>query len=188
MRSRWRGNVNITFYRTVHTPFDTRLHYLPSRRTLNGTGFGVCVVVLSIAYYLQYVEGLQPCPLCVLQRTILAILGIVFLGAAVHDPRERAARYYGLSVVILAGLGAGLAGYQVWLQSLPPETAVLCLPPVDYLLRHFPLRDVLDVILQNPVSCAEVQRTLLGLSIPGWCLLTFLGLGVSGGLCNGLSR
>jgi disulfide bond formation protein DsbB len=155
---------------------------------LNGTGFGFCVIVLMIAYYLQYVEGLRPCPLCVLQRTILTILGVVFLTAAVHNPPERAAHYYGLSIAMLAGLGAGLAGYQVWLQSLPLETAAFCLPPVDYLLRHFSLGEALGVILQNPVSCAEVQRTLLGLTIPGWCLLTFLGVGVLGGLCNGLSR
>ena len=180
--------MNITFYCTMRTLFDTRLAHLPSRRMLNETGFGFCLAVLTIAYYLQYVEGLQPCPLCVLQQTILAILGVVFLAAAVHDPPERMARYYGLLMAMLAGLGSGLAGYQVWLQSLPLETAAFCLPPVDYLLRSLPLRDALGVILQNPVSCAEVQRTLLGLSIPGWSLITFLSLGVLGSLCNGLNR
>jgi disulfide bond formation protein DsbB len=118
----------------------------------------------------------------------LAVLGVVFLTAALHTPSEHAARCYGLLIAVLAGLGAGLAGYQVWLQSLPLETAAFCLPPVDYLLRHFPLNEALDVILQNPVSCAEVQRALLGLSIPGWSLITFLGVGVLGGICNSLNR
>jgi hypothetical protein len=60
--------MNINFHCTMRTLFDTRLPPLPSRRTLNGAGFGFCVSVLSLAYYLQYVEGLQPCPLCVLHE------------------------------------------------------------------------------------------------------------------------
>ena len=39
-------------------------------------GFAACAGMLAFGYYLQYVKGLEPCPLCIIQRVILLGTGI----------------------------------------------------------------------------------------------------------------
>ena len=52
---------------------------LPDRRLLNFAGFAVCVGLMGYALYAQYQLMLEPCPLCVLQRVAVILLGVVFL-------------------------------------------------------------------------------------------------------------
>jgi len=37
---------------------------MPSSRILNLAGFIACALLIAFAYYLEYVQGLEPCPLC----------------------------------------------------------------------------------------------------------------------------
>ena len=39
-----------------------------SNRLLFGAGVAVCALLLSTGYYLQYFQGQDPCPLCLVQR------------------------------------------------------------------------------------------------------------------------
>ena len=41
---------------------------------------------------------------------------------------------------------------------------------------NFPLMDALSVLLRGDGNCAEVVWSFLGISIPGWTLVAFLGL------------
>ena len=75
-----------------------------SRRSGNLTGFLVCAALLAYAYYLQYAKGLEPCPLCILQRLAFFALAMAFLLAAVHRagrigakvrPALRGTKYHG---------------------------------------------------------------------------------------------
>ena len=50
-------------------------------------GFLACAGLLAFAYYLEYVEHQEPCPLCMLQRLAYVDMMIVF---AVRDPFTRA--------------------------------------------------------------------------------------------------
>jgi protein dithiol:quinone oxidoreductase len=70
------------------------------------------------------------------------------------------------------------------LQSLPPEEVPLCGPGLDYMLEILPLAEVIREVLSGSGECAEIDWTLLGLSMPWWTLLLFLGLGVLGVLGN----
>lgn len=153
---------------------------LPSRRLINGLGGAACLLMLAFAYYLQYQKGLQPCPLCIIQRLLIATLGLGFLAAAIHNPAFHGARRYALLLACIATLGMAVAGYQIWLQSLSSPAAAFCLPPLDYLLTYFPFTKAISMILQSPGECGEIQWTMLGLSIPGWTCMAFFSLGVMG--------
>lgn len=137
--------------------------------------FGACALLLAIAYYMEYVMGLEPCPLCMMQRVAVAAVGVLGLIAGLHDPRGLLGRriYAGL-IALFALFGAGLAGRQLWLQSLPADQVPACGPSVDYLLEAFPLLDVIMIALQGTGDCAKVSWTFLGLSIPGWTLIAFV--------------
>ncbi len=155
--------------------------WMPGRRTLNGLGFLACAALLGFGYYLQYVQGLEPCPLCMFQRVAFMGLALVFLLAAMHHPAGTwGRRSYGILLGLVAAAGGALAGRQLWLQSLPPDQVPACGPDLDYMLEAFPLMETILTVLQGSGECAEVSWTFLGLSIPGWTLLAFLGLGLVG--------
>lgn len=144
---------------------------------LNRTLFALialaCAGVLGVAMVMEHVMGLEPCPLCMLQRMAFVGVGLVALLAALIGPRGWGVRLGGGVMVIPAALGAGLAGRQLWLQSLPEEEIPPCGPGYDYLREAFPLTDVIRMALEGSGDCAEIQWQFLGLSIPGWSFILF---------------
>ena len=150
------------------------------QRKLLASGFVSCVALTAAALWLQHVEGLEPCPLCILQRGAVIVLGVLMLAGAVHEPATAGCRVYGVMIVIVAVAGAAVAGRHVWLQSLPPGEAPECGPGLEYMLGAFPLTEVVDMVLRGSGEGAEVQWTFLALSIPQWTLVLFVAFTVFG--------
>ncbi|MFM7784473.1 MAG: disulfide bond formation protein B [Gammaproteobacteria bacterium] len=133
--------------------------------------------LMAFGYYLQYVEGLEPCPLCMTQRVFIVTAGLAALAGALLASRPIARRVTGTLVLLLCLAGSGFSGRHVWLQSLPKDQAPACGPSVEYLLDALPVMEALEVLLRGDGNCAEISWTFLGLSIPAWTLLCFLGMG-----------
>ena len=150
------------------------------RRMLLAGGFAVCAALMAAALWLQHVEGLEPCPLCVLQRGGVIVLGVLMLAGAIHDPGRTGSRMYGAMITVAAVVGAAVAGRHVWLQSLPPDQVPECGPGLEYMLDAFPLSQVFEMVLRGSGECAEVQWTFLSLSIPEWTLLAFIAFALFG--------
>jgi protein dithiol:quinone oxidoreductase len=135
-----------------------------------------CFTMLGIGAYLQLVENLEPCPLCISQRIAILLLGLVFLIAAIHNPAQKGIRIYSMLGTLMA-LGGGLiSARHIWIQHLPPNEVPECSPGLDYVFENFPLTDTLKLMLNGTGECAKVDWTLLGMSIPEWTLLAFFGL------------
>ena len=147
-----------------------------SRRTLNGLAALVCGGLIATAIFMQYVMGLNPCYLCIVQRVFVITTGLILLVAVLHNPARRGQQWYSLFGGLSAATGAGFSIRQLWLQGLPEDQVPACGPSADYLFDALPLRDALSMLLRGDGNCAEVQWTLLGLSIPGWTLMAFVGL------------
>lgn len=152
-------------------------------RWLPGGVFLVCVALLAVAFYMQYVMGLEPCPLCWLQRFGFMGAALVSLVALLIGPRNWGLRVYGLFLALTAGAGLGVAIRQLWLQSLPPDQVPACGPSVDYMLEVLPWKDVLATALQGTGDCAKVVWRFMGLSIPGWTAVCFSLLVILGLWC-----
>ncbi len=152
-------------------------------RLINLGGFLACALLLGGAYYLQFVEHLEPCPLCIFQRMAMFPLGLIFLIAAIHHPKGWGSRVYGVLIGIAAAVGIALASRHLWIQSLPADQVPACGPGLDYLLNNFPFLQAIKVVLQGSGECAEVQK-VLGLSIPVWSLVAFVVLGAVGVVAN----
>ncbi len=145
-----------------------------SRRSGNLVGFLACAGLLASAYYLQLVKGVEPCPLCIMQRVAVAATGVVFLAAALHHPARIGAWIYGGLTALGSPAGAGLAGRHVWLQYTPAEKRPACGPGLEYLLGTFGPFEGLRRILRGSGECGTVDFTILGLSLPHWTLLAFI--------------
>lgn len=153
---------------------------LPSSRIIYLLLFAGCAGAMAAALYMEHVMALEPCPLCILQRVMVIAAGAIALVAGIHNPGTTGIKIYGGLVVLSAVTGAGLAIRQLWLQSLPEDQVPACGPSLDYLMDVFPLMEVLAMVLAGDGSCAEVQWTFLGISIPGWTLVGFVGLIIIG--------
>ena len=139
-----------------------------------------CMALMMFSFYLQFALGLEPCPLCISQRIALTGLGIVALVAALHNPAKRGYRRYGGFLALFSLTGALLAARQIWIQNLPAEKVPACMPGIEYLVDILPVADLLKIMLTGTGDCAEIQWTFLGLTIPGWTLIVFVGFVVVG--------
>lgn len=144
------------------------------QRPILFAGFAACALLIAAALYLQYSVGLEPCPLCILQRVAIIALGIVFVVAAVHNPGLAGRRAYAALLFVIAAAGAAIAGRHVWLEYLPEDQVPACGPGLNYILENFPFTRALNIILRGSGECAEVTWRLLGLSIPTWTLGAFI--------------
>ena len=141
-------------------------------------GAAICAALLGFGLYLQHVEGLEPCPLCVFQRVAFIALGLVFVIAAIHGPGKTGAVVYAVFGGLFAALGTGIAARHLWLQSLPADQVPACGPGLSYMLEQFPVMRMLEKVLKGSGECAEAGWRFLGVTIPGWSLLWFVLLGV----------
>ena len=141
-------------------------------------GFIACAGLLGFAYYLQYYEYEDPCPLCILQRIAFMALAAIFLVAALHGPGRTGTIVYGGMLLLAAGIGAAIATRHVWLQNLPKDRIPECGPGLEYMLRKLPLTQALEKIFVGSGECAEVGWKFLGLSIAGWSLAWFVLFGI----------
>lgn len=148
---------------------------LANPRLLNLLAFLACAALLAFGLYLEHAEGLEPCPLCVVQRIEFIGVGLACLAAAIHGPQRRGRRVYAGLALLFAAAGLASAGRQVWLQGLPADQLPACLPSLEYMMEALPFQDIVRLMLHGTADCAEVTWTLLGLSIPEWSLLAFAG-------------
>lgn len=133
-----------------------------------------CAGLLGYAYYLQYFEAQDPCPLCLVQRGFFYGIGLTMLAAALHGPSGAwARRAYALGGALFALGGLATAARQVWLQHLPADQVPACGPDLAFMVENFPLARTVELLLRGSGQCAEVGWTFLGLSIAGWSAAWF---------------
>jgi len=137
-----------------------------------------CIGLLGYAYVLQHFQGLDPCPLCLVQRVFFALFALAFVAGAVHAPKAWGNLVYGGLGLAFALAGGATATRQVWLQHLPKDQVPACGPDLQFMIQHFPISRTLSFLVRGSGQCAEVHWRFLGLSIAEWSLLWFAGLAV----------
>jgi disulfide bond formation protein DsbB len=124
--------------------------------------------------YLQNYLGLEPCPMCIVQR--YALIGMIVwcvLGASAKAPLLTVLMSW--LVLLTAGFGAFVAARQSWLQWYPPE-AVSCGRDFYGMIENFPLQRVVPMIFRGSGDCSKIDWTFLGGSIANWSFLVFAGI------------
>ena len=134
----------------------------------------VCAGLLAYAYYLQFFEGQDPCPLCLVQRGFYYGILFALAAGALHGPGRAGAIAYSIAALVFAAGGIATAVRHVWLQRLPADQVHACGPDLFYMVENFPLGRTLQLLLRGSGQCAEVHWTLLGLSIAEWSLAWFI--------------
>lgn len=138
----------------------------------------ICASLLGYAYYLQYFEGQDPCPLCLVQRFFYYGILFALAAGALHGPGRKGAIAYSLAALVFAAGGIATAARHVWLQHLPPDQVPACGPDLVFMLENLPFARVLQLLLRGSGQCAEVHWRFLGLSIAEWSLAWFVAFAV----------
>ncbi len=129
--------------------------------------------MLAFGLYLQHGVGLEPCPMCIVQRyalilvAVLAALAAAFKGRGAHIGLGGAA-------LLMVGFGAFVAARQSFLQWYPPEI-VSCGRDFYGMIETFPLKRAVPMIFKGSGDCTKIDWTFLGLSIANWSFLCFAG-------------
>jgi disulfide bond formation protein DsbB len=143
------------------------------------TAAGYALIALALAgglssgaQFMEHVLGLDPCPLCLMQRIWVMLAGVGGCVALADNPARRA---YPILVALASAVGSGFALRQLYLQSLPPDAVPACGPDLGYMFEVFPFSDVLKAMTFGTGNCAQVQK-VFGLSIALWSLLGFAAI------------
>ncbi len=138
------------------------------QRAAFGAAFG-SAALLAAAFAFQYLGGLAPCPLCILQRwphVVAVATGLILI---VYPLRDIAALG---AVAMLAG--AGIAGYHAGIeQGWWPGPATCAAPD---LAGQTPEELLASILAAPVVRCEDIAWSFLGLSMAAWNGLACLGL------------
>ena len=142
-------------------------------------GMGVaCIALLLFGLYLQHVGGLEPCPMCIVQRYALFLVAACALLTGACTKKFWQTVGGGLTL-LLSGFGAFVAARQSWLQWYPPEVQS-CGRDLYGMIETFPLQRLVPLIFRGSGDCTKIDWTFLGGSIANWSFLCFVFIGLVG--------
>jgi disulfide bond formation protein DsbB len=133
-----------------------------------------CFGLLAYGFYLQHVSGLEPCPMCIVQRYAL-ILTLVFSAFSAYTKGSGLRGLWMILTALFAVGGAFVAARQSWLQWYPPEI-FSCGRDLYGMIEAFPLQKVIPMLLKGSGDCTAVDWTFLGLSIANWSFINFVAM------------
>ncbi|PUE36057.1 disulfide bond formation protein B [Limnohabitans sp. Jir72] len=137
-----------------------------------------CIGMLAFGLYLQHVVGLNPCPMCIVQRyALIGVMLIAWVGSRLRKPG--AVAVLGVLLALMAGFGAFVAARQSWLQWYPPEI-VTCGRDFYGMVENFPINRAIPMIFKGSGDCTKVDWTFLGGSIANWSFVAFVGFALMG--------
>ncbi len=133
----------------------------------------LCAAMLAFGIlYLQNVVGLDPCPMCIVQRYCFILFG-VFSALAAASKGPQGWRMWGLLAVAIGAFGAFTAARQSWLQWNPPPFAT-CGRDLFGMIESFPLQSAIPMIFKGSGDCSAVEWTFLGGTIANWSFVWFV--------------
>lgn len=135
-----------------------------------------CFGLLAFGLALQDWYRLAPCPLCIFQRLLVILLGVLALLGCLCERAERGS--FAL-MALVAVSGAATAAYQTWMQAFP-HLAKECsyTDPnlierlVDWLGMQYP-----ELFLATGV-CTSREWEFLGLSLANLSFIFFIGMAI----------
>ena len=145
-----------------------------SPRTTWGLVALAWTAMFAFGLYLQHVVGLEPCPMCIVQRYAMTGMGMVALLAVFWSSGWMGNTLTALGVAIAAG-GAFVAARQSWLQWYPPET-LSCGRDFYGMVESFPLQRAIPMIFRGGGDCTKIDWTFLGGSIANWSFVAFVAM------------
>ncbi|QBE63658.1 disulfide bond formation protein B [Pseudoduganella lutea] len=138
----------------------------PKSRTILLSTAAVCLLLVAVALYLQHVQDMLPCPMCVIQRYLFLAVAIgCLIGAFGRKPKIGAA--LGLAAAIG---GLGVVGKHLYVLANPGFSCGI--DPMTTMLNKIPTATYLPWLFEADGLCTKAEM-FLGLSVPQWSAVWF---------------
>ena len=146
---------------------------VPVRAWFATLGLG-CLGLVAVGMELQTLLRLAPCPLCIFQRLLYIVIGLIgLLGFVLPAGRMLWATLAGG----LGLLGFGVAAYQTWMQAYPhlaPECSFTDPNVIERLVDWLGMQ--MPSMFLATGFCATRDWEMFGLSMANWSVLIFAGI------------
>lgn len=129
---------------------------------------------IAAALYTQHALDMQPCPWCVLQRLLFALIGL----ACVLGLLWRAAAGRLVTSALALGLAACGVAAALWQHFVAAASASCNLTLADRIMAATTLDGLLPDVFQARASCADAAVDLFGVPYEFWSLALFVALAV----------
>ena len=133
------------------------------------------VAAIGAALVSQHVFDMQPCPWCVLQRLIFAMIAVAALAAW----RAQAAWLRSTALVLAVLLALSGMGAALWQHFVAASSSSCNLTLADKIIAQLGLDASLPEVFQPRASCADAAVDLFGVPYELWSLALYLLLGVA---------
>jgi disulfide bond formation protein DsbB len=138
----------------------------------------VCAGAIAAALVSQHVFDMQPCPWCVLQRLVFALMELAALAgltaALLHRRTGQRIAAAGVLMLALAGIAAAL-----WQHFFAASSVSCNLTLADRIMTATGLDALLPEVFAAYASCADAAVKMLGLPYEFWSLALFAMLGAA---------
>jgi len=133
----------------------------------------LCVLAIGAALVAQYGFDMRPCPWCILQRLLFAVVAVACVVAAWLRGGARVA--LGGIAVLLCACGIAAALYQ---NLVAAKSTSCALTFADKIISGIGIDKLLPSVFAVTGSCAEAAVSILGLPFEFWSLGLFAVLGL----------
>lgn len=131
----------------------------------------ISIFLVIFSVIIQEIYSLDPCPLCITQRIVFLISGIVFLTFHLR-PFNKWIEFFVLLAINLFGLVFALR--HVLIQKKIIQIPAECGIDLGYMFDNFPLTEMFELVFRGTGDCSEIDWTLIGITIPEWSALWFV--------------
>ena len=138
--------------------------------------------ILGTSLYLQFHDGIMPCPLCTLQRVTFIAIAFIFLIGMFFGHKRLMSITVSTLAILFSILGFTFAARQTWLQLFPSPDNTECGVSLQYMMQALPWHEVVAKIFTGSAECADRTWAYLGLSMPEWSVICFAFFFCIGGL------
>lgn len=144
-------------------------------RTALSAIIALIIIALCYAFYAEVIIHLEPCPLCIAERVILAAIIIPAAVFLIHNPKRIIFKLiYAIIIFTISGFGIKVAAHHIWLTNLPPDQQPLsCGMPLVVMFQNMPLDGFIHKVLAGDAECAKVNWHILGVNAPIAVLILF---------------
>jgi disulfide bond formation protein DsbB len=147
-------------------------------KKINLFGSLLAFILVGLAVAIQAQFNLEPCPLCVTQRIIFIIIGVLFLFFSFLNPNQLI-RFIHLTSLLIANLvGIVFAIKHILIQSKWITVPAECGIDLDYMFENFPLTEAFSLLFKGTGDCSEIDWLFLGITLPQLALIAYIMFGI----------
>ena len=134
--------------------------------------------LIGLALAIQTQFNLEPCPLCVSQRIVFIVVGILFLLFSFLKPDKLILFVYLFSLIATNIVGIVFAVRHIMIQSNWITVPAECGIDLDYMFENFPLVEAFSLLFKGTGDCSEIDWVFLGFTLPQLALIAYIMFGI----------